>query len=161
MLILLVLVPIAGWRFRTLMRPLKLLGEQVQDRHLGLRSQPVTIPGSIEIQRVATIFNTLMIERESAMLSLAEREAFYRSLTESAPIGIAQTDVLGRIEFANPALEVILGRSAAELIDTPIMGYLQNSDRKTLITGWQRDIYQRKTFHGRVHLVAKRVCELT
>ena len=41
LLILLVLVPIAGWRFRTLMRPLKLLGEQVQDRHLGLRSQPV------------------------------------------------------------------------------------------------------------------------
>ena len=153
LLILLVLVPIAGWRFRILMRPLKLLGQQVQDRHLGLRSQPVAIPGSIEIQRVAAIFNTLMIERESAMLSLAEREAFYRSLTESAPIGIAQTDVLGRIEFANPALEVILGRPATELVDTPIMGYLQNSDRKTIITGWQRDIHQRKTFHGRVRLV--------
>jgi len=154
LLILLVLVPIAGWRFRILMRPLKLLGEQVQDRHLGLRSQPVAIPGSIEIQRVASIFNTLMIERESAMLSLAEREAFYRSLTESAPIGIAQTDVLGRIEFANPALEVILRRPATELVDTPIMSYLQNSDRKTIITGWQRDIHQRKTFHGRVRLAA-------
>jgi len=154
LVILLVLVPMAGWRFRKLMRPLKLLGQQVQDRHLGLRSLPVAIPGSIEIQRVATIFNTLMIERESAMLSLAEREAFYRSLTESAPIGIAQTDVLGRIEFANPALEVILGRSAAELIDTPMMGYLKNSDRKTLITGWQRDLHKKKTFHGRVQLAA-------
>jgi PAS domain-containing protein len=33
------------------------------------------------------------------------------------------------------------------------MSYLQNSDRKTIITGWQRDIHQRKTFHGRVRLV--------
>ncbi|HEV8078236.1 MAG TPA: cache domain-containing protein, partial [Marinobacter sp.] len=154
LVILLVLVPIAGWRFRRLMRPLTLLGGQVQERHLGLRSQPVAIPGSIEIQRVATIFNTLMIERENTMLSLAEREAFYRSLTESAPIGIAQTDVLGRIEFANPALEVILGRPAVKLVDTPIMGYLQNSDRKTLVTGWKRDAHQRKTFHGRVRLAA-------
>jgi diguanylate cyclase (GGDEF)-like protein/PAS domain S-box-containing protein len=154
LLILLVLVPIASWRFRILMRPLKLLGQQVQDRHLGLRSQPVAIPGSIEIQRVATIFNTLMVERESAMLSLLEREAFYRSLTQSAPIGIAQTDVLGRIEFANPALEVILGRSAADLINTPMMGYLKNSDRKTLVTGWQRDLYKKKTFHDRIQLAA-------
>ncbi len=152
LLILLVLTPIVLWRFRMLMRPIQLLGEQVQNRHLGVRSKPVAMPGSTEIQRVATIFNTLMSERESVMVALEEREAFFRSLTQYAPIGIAQTGVLGRIEFANPALETILGRSAADLNDTPMIDYLHSRDREAVIARWQRDLNQNKTFLGRVQL---------
>lgn len=152
MVILLVLAPIALWRFRVLMRPIQLLGEQVQNRHLGIRSQPVAIPGSTEIQRVADIFNALMSERERAMLALAEREAFFRSLTHYAPIGIAQTDVLGRIEFANPALEAILGRCAAEINASLMIGYLHRRDRGAVIARWKHDLSENKTFQGRVQL---------
>ncbi|WP_367184201.1 cache domain-containing protein [Marinobacter sp.] len=152
LVVILLIAPIALWRFRRLMAPLKTLGSQIRERHLGMRSDPVDVAGGKEIRQVAEIFNTVTDERDEVLVSLAEREAFFRSLTQSAPIGIVQTDVLGRIEFANPAFEAIVGRPAEELTYSYLANRVHNTDRQEAIAGWKNAIRNQSVFRGRLRL---------
>ncbi|MDX1560259.1 MAG: diguanylate cyclase, partial [Marinobacter sp.] len=152
LLVILLIAPLALWRFRRLMAPLKTLGIQIRERHLGMRSDPVDVSGGKEIRRVAEIFNTVTDERDEVLVSLAEREAFFRSLTQSAPIGIVQTDILGRIEFANPAFEAIVGRPAEELTSDYLTNRIHGSDRPGAIAGWKDAIRNQSIFRGRLRL---------
>lgn len=152
LLVILLIAPLALWRFRRLMAPLKTLGMQIQERHFGMRSDPVDVSGGKEIRRVAEIFNTVTDERDEILVSLAEREAFFRSLTQSAPIGIVQTDVLGRIEFANPAFEAIIDRASEDLTQTYLSARVHEADREAAISGWQHAIRSESVFRGRFRL---------
>ena len=150
--LLLVVLPVALVVFRRLMAPLKLLGVQISDRHLGVRTLPVEEVGGIEIRQVAETFNTVMEERDEVMASLAEREAFFRSLTQSAPIGIVQTDVLGRIEFANPSFEQIVGVSSNDLQQSLLVDGVYEEDRPGVVEAWQHALKTRSIFHARFRL---------
>ncbi|WP_136630409.1 sensor domain-containing diguanylate cyclase [Marinobacter salsuginis] len=154
LLVILLIAPVALWRFRRLMAPLKTLGIQIRERHLGMRSDPVDVAGGKEIRQVAEIFNTVTDERDEVLVSLAEREAFFRSLTQSAPIGIVQTDVLGRIEFANPAFEAIVGKPAEDLTYTYLADRVDKADRQEAIAGWKNAIRSQSVFRGRLRLAA-------
>lgn len=150
--VILLVVPVAMWRFRRLMAPLGELGQQVHERHLGVRSNPVGVSGGSEISQVAEIFNMVMDERDDVLSSLAEREAFFRSLTRGAPIGIVQADVLGRIEFVNPVFEGIIGRKLAELGGSHLFDCVSNVDRDAVIEGWQQALVQQEVFRDRFRL---------
>ncbi|PPI85112.1 diguanylate cyclase [Marinobacter maroccanus] len=152
LVVILLIAPLALWRFRRLMAPLKTLGVQIRERHLGMRSDPVDVSGGKEIRQVAEIFNTVTDERDEVLVSLAEREAFFRSLTQSAPIGIVQTDVLGRIEFANPAFEAIVGQPAEELTYSYLANRVHNTDRLEATAGWKNAIRNQSVFRGRLRL---------
>ena len=150
--VLLVGLPTAFIVFRRLMAPLKLLGAQINDRHLGVRSRPVDEVGGTEIRQVAETFNTVMEERDEVMASLAEREAFFRSLTKSAPIGIVQTDVLGRIEFANPAFEQIVGVASNDLQQSSLIEGVYEEDRPDAVSAWYHALHNRTIFRARFRL---------
>lgn len=150
--VILLIVPLALWRFRRLMAPLQELGQQVHERHLGVRSKPVVGSGGSEIRQVADIFNMVMDERDDVMSSLAEREAFFRSLTRDAPVGIVHADVLGRIEFVNPVFEGIIGLKLSELSGTYLFGCISDEDRDAVAKDWQHSLEQQDTFHGRFRL---------
>jgi diguanylate cyclase (GGDEF)-like protein/PAS domain S-box-containing protein len=147
-----VVTPIALWRFRRLMAPLQVLGQQINERHLGVRTVPVDVTGGREIQQVAEIFNTVMDERDEVLVSLAEREAFFRSLTQSAPIGIVQTDVLGRIDFVNPAFENIIGRPTSDLQHTYLINGVFEADRDAVLSGWKQSLRNKEVFRGRFRI---------
>ncbi|MEO9523281.1 diguanylate cyclase domain-containing protein [Marinobacter alexandrii] len=147
-----VVTPIALWRFRRLMAPLQVLGQQINERHLGVRTVPVDVTGGREIQQVAEIFNTVMDERDEVLMSLAEREAFFRSLTQSAPIGIVQTDVLGRIDFVNPAFENIIGRPTSDLQHTYLINGVFEADREAVLSGWKQSLRNKEVFRGRFRI---------
>lgn len=147
-----VLAPVALLVFRRLMLPLLTLGKQISQRHLGLRTSPVDERGGREIRKVAQTFNTLMEERSEVLASLAEREAFFRSLTRSAPIGIIQTDVLGRIEFVNPAMEEIAGQEASFLRRTYLAEGLHEDDRAQALDAWYTALRSRHAFRSRMRL---------
>ncbi len=155
LIVVLLITPVALWRFRRLMAPLNILGKQIHQRHLGVRTVPVDVAGGREIRQVAEIFNTVMDERDEVMASLAEREAFFRSLTKSAPIGIVQTDVLGRIEFVNPAFEAIIERSAADLTQTYLFWGVYPDDRAKAQEGWRQALKQQAVFRGRFRLQSR------
>lgn len=150
-----VVTPFALWRFRRLLAPLQVLGQQINERHLGVRSAPVDVSGGREIRQVAEIFNTVMDEREDVLTSLAEREAFFRSLTQSAPIGIIQTDVLGRIDFVNPAFETLIGRPASELQHTYMIQGVYEPDRGAVLNGWRQSLKNKEVFRGRFRIPSR------
>jgi diguanylate cyclase (GGDEF)-like protein/PAS domain S-box-containing protein len=150
--VLLVGLPTALIVFRRLMAPLKLLGSQISDRHLGVRILPVDVVGGIEIRQVAETFNTVMEERDEVMASLIEREAFFRSLTKSAPIGFDQTDVLGRIEFANPAFEKIVGVASNDLQQSILIEGVYEEDRPYAMAAWYEALRNRSIFRARFRL---------
>src|SRR5690554_2848830 len=152
LLVILLVVPLAMWRFRRLMAPLGDLGQQVHERHLGVRNTPVGVSGGSEISKVADIFNMVMDERDDVLSSLAEREAFFRSLTRGAPIGIVQADVLGRIEFVNPVFESIIGLKQAELSNSHLFHWVCDDDREAVVFGWQQALDKQEVFRGRYQL---------
>jgi diguanylate cyclase (GGDEF)-like protein/PAS domain S-box-containing protein len=94
----------------------------------------------------------VMDERDEVMSSLAEREAFFRSLTRGAPIGIVQADVLGRIEFVNPVFEDIIGLKLAELGSMHLYDCVSDEDRGAVIQGWQQALEQQQVFRDRFRL---------
>lgn len=147
--VMLVLVPIALWGFRLLLAPLTDLSQQITDRHLGLRSRRVSVGGGREIRQVADTFNTVMDERTEVVNSLADREAFFRSLSQRSPIGILQADVLGRVEFVNPACEDIVGVPAEQIRHLPLTALIHSSDRHTVAADWRRIRQQGGVYRGR------------
>ncbi|MDX1756259.1 MAG: diguanylate cyclase [Marinobacter sp.] len=134
--VLVVLVPLALLVYRRLLAPLTDLAEQITERHLGLRSRAVKVGGGREIRQVADTFNTVLDERSEVVASLADREAFFRSLSQSAPIGILQADVLGRIEFVNPTFEKIVGAHADELRHRYLATFIHPEDRDEAVSRW-------------------------
>ncbi|MDX1551893.1 MAG: diguanylate cyclase [Marinobacter sp.] len=156
LIVILVAAPLALIVFRRLMAPLRNLGFQISERHLGIRTEPVDVAGGSEIRQVAETFNTVMEERDGVMASLAEREAFFRSLTQSAPIGIIQTDVLGRIEFVNPAFERIVGIDANDLLHTPLIQGVYEEDRASAVEDWRQALKNNVVFLGRFRLKTRR-----
>lgn len=156
LIVILILAPLALMVFRRLMAPLRDLGFQISERHLGIRTEPVDVAGGSEIRQVAETFNTVMEERDEVLASLAEREAFFRSLTQSAPIGIVQTDVLGRIEFVNPAFERIVGIDANDLLHTHLIEGVYEEDRPGAVDDWRGALRNNSVFLGRFRLKARR-----
>lgn len=152
----LVLAPLAFWIFHRLMMPLRTLGQQIYQRHTGERDAPVSEIGGAEIRNVARIFNTVRQERDDIFRSLAEREAFFRSLTQHSPVGIVHTDILGRIEFVNPAFLELVGRPESDLLHRPLVGFLASDDRDKALSGWRSALTRRKTFRSRLRVLSAR-----
>ncbi|AZT85730.1 diguanylate cyclase [Marinobacter sp. NP-4(2019)] len=153
LVVIVTLAPLAYVVFRRLMTPMDVLGHQITERHLGVRTTPVDVTGVREIRQVAETFNTVMEERDEVLSSLAEREAFFRSLTQSAPIGIVQTDVLGRIEFVNPTFEKITDSVGNGLLHKYLIAGVHEDDREHALRKWYAALRNHEVFRGRFRLL--------
>jgi len=100
--VILVVVPLALWRFRHLMAPLQTLGEQIQDRYQGTRNTPVEVTGGREIRHVARIFNTVTEK-------LHEEQRRAESILGVLQEGVLMLDNDGAIRFANGAAHWFIG----------------------------------------------------
>jgi diguanylate cyclase (GGDEF)-like protein/PAS domain S-box-containing protein len=135
------------------MKPLRTLGAQIYQRHTGERDEPVSEGGGAEIRNVARIFNVVRQERDDIFRSLAEREAFFRSLTRNAPVGIVHADVLGRIEFVNPAFLELTSCPEPDTLHQPLAGFVAVEDRDKAVSGWRNALTRRSTFRSRLRLL--------
>lgn len=151
-----VLVPLAFWFFHRLMAPLRNLSVEIYQRHTGERSRPVSEAGGREIRNVASVFNLVRQERDEIMRSLVEREAFFRSLTRYAPIGIVQTNILGRMEFVNPALLEIVGQPEGSLTGEYLISVVAREDRERAMAGWRTALTRRSSYRGRLQFISRR-----
>jgi diguanylate cyclase (GGDEF)-like protein/PAS domain S-box-containing protein len=79
--------------------------------------------------------------------SRAERRRF-ETLTSRAPIGIFETDAMGRTTYANDALLEIVGLDLDTALRGGISAALHPDDRERLRDGWPANAPQGQTFTG-------------
>ena len=138
LIVLVIIAPITWWVFDRLLQPLEDLESQILQRHSGQRLMPLSIRGSQELRSVAEVFNSVYDDRTRALATLAQREAFFRSLTESAPLGIVQTDTDGYIQFANRAFCNIIGLHSSALTGRRWLDGLVTEDRDRVDREWNQ-----------------------
>ncbi|WP_129212974.1 diguanylate cyclase [Crenobacter cavernae] len=119
-----VLIALAWLVLRRLLRPLDTLREQVEALHEGRYTGPLSPGGGTELQAVADAVSGVFAERQAAEAALADREAFFRTLNETSPLGVLVVSAGGEIAYCNQAAHHLLshdgtpplGRSWFELV---------------------------------------------
>jgi two-component system sensor histidine kinase/response regulator len=92
--------------------------------------------------------------RRAAEAELRENEARYRTLAESAPIGIFHTDLLGRGVYANPYLCALAGLTPDRMPGHGWLAAIHPDDRAPLLDGWAAAAGERRTYEREARLVA-------
>lgn len=108
-MVVLGLMPIALYLFRRYLDPLVELAEQIRERHLGVREEPVDAGGYQEIRELAETFNQVMAERGEVEARLRAEQQRADSILGVLQEGVVMTDTLGNVRYANPAAAVFLG----------------------------------------------------
>ena len=88
-----------------------------------------------EFQGALSMF-TDITERKAAELTLRESEARFRSMADSAPVGIYLSDVNSRGIYLNPTLERLLGMNLEELHSRWVES-IHPEDRERVFSTWQ------------------------
>ncbi|MFC1674122.1 glutamine-hydrolyzing GMP synthase [Pseudomonadota bacterium] len=86
--------------------------------------------GTFVIRRETSHTKTLENQVQQRTAMLAESEAHYRTIIETAADGIITTDTHGKIESFNPASERIFGYAAEEVIGLSINALMPESDAR-------------------------------
>jgi len=92
----------------------------------------VKVTNHLENPKVRGIVGNLhdITERKQAVEALQEAHERFRSAFENAPIGMAMTDLEGRIIRANSSLADIVGRPTADLVGVKVTDFTHPDDRE-------------------------------
>ena len=90
-----------------------------------------SVVGEGDELRTHSIVRDLTPEREWEAALRLSRERFQRFFA-NAPIGIALIDRFGRLEEANRALAELFGAAPGDLIGQPLIGFVNEDDRRDL-----------------------------
>ncbi len=77
-----------------------------------------------------------MTEPEHIAAALRASEARFRTLSESAPIGIFECDASGSVTYYNPALIALTGRPAEQSMGRSWEENIHSDDRAAMKAGW-------------------------
>jgi len=75
---------------------------------------------------------------------LFKSEQVFRSLVENAFVGIAISDLRGRLKYVNKALAELLGYSVSELLNQPFKNFIHPADRRKVMRLFLRIIMLRR-----------------
>ncbi|MCL6579023.1 MAG: PAS domain S-box protein [Candidatus Bathyarchaeota archaeon] len=75
---------------------------------------------------------------------LFKSEHAFRSLVENAFVGIAISDLRGRLKYVNKALAELLGYSVSELLNQPFKNFIHPADRRKVMRLFLRIIMLRR-----------------
>lgn len=87
-----------------------------------------------------------LLERQRTEIALQQSEALFRSLSESAPIGIFKTDAEGSCIYANPRCEPISGISKEEALGNGWMRCIHPDDLNSILGKWQETVVKQQEF---------------
>ncbi|MFQ5602799.1 MAG: PAS domain S-box protein [bacterium] len=85
-------------------------------------------------------------QRHSKMLALQQSESTFRTLSESAPVGIFQTDAEGKYIYVNQRWSEITGLSAKDAMGDGWSKALHPQDRDKIFAAWQQAVTQSGLF---------------
>ncbi|MFB2939037.1 PAS domain S-box protein [Aerosakkonemataceae cyanobacterium BLCC-F154] len=87
-----------------------------------------------------------LLERKRAEVALQQSEALFRSLSESAPIGIFKTDAEGNCIYANPRCQPISGISVEEGLGSGWMQSIHPDDLNNVLAQWRETTAEQQEF---------------
>jgi len=83
-----------------------------------------------ELQQRSTELQAEVTQRQRTASALRESQQRLRNILDHVPIGVAYTDIDGRVREANPHLRELLGHTGERLSGTPIADLLHPDDRR-------------------------------
>lgn len=92
-------------------------------------------------------------EQVRAHNRLAASETRFRALSESAPVGIFESNIEGRCTYINAALSEIVGRPPEDALRFGWAKILHPEDREPVRLGWRRAALTGHRWRGEVRLV--------
>jgi two-component system, cell cycle sensor histidine kinase and response regulator CckA len=87
-----------------------------------------------------------LLERQQAEISLKESESRFRSLSESAPIGVFQTDTIGNCLYTNTSWQKVAGLTLEEGLGNGWTKAIHPDDRQWVSAEWQRCTQENQEF---------------
>jgi len=107
---------------------------------------------------------TELLQRQKVETALRRSENLFRSLNESAPIGIFKTDAQGKMLYSNPCCQQICGFTLEEALGDGWINFIHPDDLEVFLPQWSAEIstYQQLCTELRfVHKDTKiRICRL-
>ncbi|GED21296.1 sensor domain-containing diguanylate cyclase [Halomonas halmophila] len=140
------MMPVMGWLVWLSLRPLYRLERQIGEIGAGKRTQVALATRMQELQRVATTFNRVEVERGQALARSRERQAFLDAILSSSPVGIFVTEPDGAISYVNPALVELTGYQ--EIATNPMawLNRVHADDRQAMQDLWQHSLLSGEDF---------------
>jgi PAS domain S-box-containing protein len=115
-----------------------------------------------ELMMINEALQGTLSERQQAEFFLKESESRFRSLSESAPIGVFQTDPTGKCLYTNANWQKIAGLTLEESLGEGWARAIHPDDRQRVIDEWQLCVQENREFsqefrfltpQGKVHWV--------
>jgi len=91
--------------------------------------------------------------RQRTQEALEEKERLFRSLTSASPVGIFQADAEGRCTYVNERLELVTGRSAADLNENGWRSIVHPDDLPGALDEWIVAARSRRDFELTLRVV--------
>ena len=114
---------------RAVVIPIKSVTDAMVHASKGHLDQSVPIIGRDEISKMASSFNAMTTELQATYLGLEVEQDKLNTVIHSAREGIVVTNSNGVVVLTNPAVERILGKPAAQIIDDGFLNILDNADQ--------------------------------
>jgi len=87
-----------------------------------------------------------LLERQQAEVFLKESELRFRSLNESSPVGVFQTDLDGKCLYTNTCWQEIAGLTLEESLGDGWMKTIHPDDRQMVVEEWHRSVQEKREF---------------
>jgi PAS domain S-box-containing protein len=88
-----------------------------------------------------------------AQEALRESERKFRSVVEAAPMGMFETDAVGRVLYTNPKWCSITGMSHEDSLGFGWAGAIHPDDRDRILAEWDECLREKKGYSGRFRFV--------
>ncbi|MBW4517474.1 MAG: PAS domain S-box protein [Timaviella obliquedivisa GSE-PSE-MK23-08B] len=87
-----------------------------------------------------------LLEQRQTELFLKESESRFRSLSESSPIGVFQTDPAGKCLYTNTCWQQIAGLTLDESLGDGWINAIHPDDRQGVIAAWDKSVQEERAF---------------
>ncbi|SCK16131.1 cache domain-containing protein [Vogesella sp. LIG4] len=138
-LALLLAVPLAWRGAQRLLQPLTALQRKIRAMPAG-EDAAIAVEGCDELQTLATTVADVYAERRSMADKLAMREAMFRALHNTSPLGVFVCDADGVLSYGNKAMLAMAGmeRSASYWFGRRWLEAVHSSDYQQLQADWRQ-----------------------
>jgi len=117
---------------RRLTQPLRDLTAGVDRIGKGDLETRIAVKTQDEFGQLSSVFNRMSGQLQETLTTLQRREEHFRSIIENASDIIAILDAEGRVKYASPSIERVLGYRPTDLIGDQVLDYFHPDDMQSM-----------------------------